>query len=246
MRLETNRGMVRRPGVRVLAAAAVLCGLAGLSGCGKVVTIGDAAPAAPASTPASAPASASSPASAPATQAAPAQTSGGDDSGSGGDDSGAGGGTLQLVGGSAAEHGLTGDGGTVTGAAAQERPPVWVQLTAVRSRTLDAHLVDVNQSTLYRFDKDTASPSRSACSGQCAVTWPPVTIKEGGKVYVSGVRPAQVGGIRRDDGTVQLTVGGWPVYRYSGDDAPGEENGQGIGGTWFAVAPDGGKAVPRS
>jgi predicted lipoprotein with Yx(FWY)xxD motif len=97
--------------------------------------------------------------------------------------------------------------------------------------------------SLHRFDKDTADPSKSTCNDACAVKWPPVTIEEGGNVYLAGVNPKEVGAIRRDDGQVQITVGGWPVYRFSGDSTPGDLNGQGVGGTWFAVGPTGNKAT---
>ncbi|MFC7387041.1 hypothetical protein [Sphaerisporangium rhizosphaerae] len=235
MRFQSNPRPAGRAGVRALAVAVALCGLTGAAGCGKVISIGDApASSAPAPAP---PASSAPPASDPA-PSAPAGTDG-----AGGQEFGPGG-PLQLVNGSAADNGASGNGGTVTGDAVQEQPPVWVQLTGVRSRTLDAHVVDVNQSTLYRFDKDSADPSRSTCEGDCAVTWPPVTIKLGGKVYVRGVRPADVGAIRRGDGRIQITIGGWPVYRFAKDQRPGDEKGQGVGGTWFAVALDGSKANP--
>ncbi len=103
--------------------------------------------------------------------------------------------------------------------------------------------ININQAALYRFDKDTAKPSKSNCNDDCAVRWPPVIIQEGGAVYLAGVDPKQVGAIRRADGNVQLTIGGWPIYRFSGDSKPGDLNGQGVGGTWFAVGPDGKKVV---
>ena len=65
---------------------------------------------------------------------------------------------LQVVNGSAAQNGQTGNGGTALGPAAQVRPPAWVQLSAVDSPQLGTHLIDVNQSTLYRFDEDTVEP----------------------------------------------------------------------------------------
>ena len=37
----------------------------------------------------------------------------------------------------------------------------------------------------------------------------------------------------------QLKAGQWPLYTFSGDTAPGQTNGQGTGGSWFVVAPDG-------
>ena len=45
----------------------------------------------------------------------------------------------------------------------------------------------------------------------------------------------------RKDGTKQLTIGGWPVYRYIGDKKPGQWKGQNVGGKWFVVKPDGKK-----
>ncbi|MBC8093129.1 MAG: hypothetical protein H7Y15_14560, partial [Pseudonocardia sp.] len=47
----------------------------------------------------------------------------------------------------------------------------------------------------------------------------------------------------RPDGGVQLTLGGWPVYRYAADPAPGATDGNGVGEKWFAINPEGGKAV---
>ncbi len=113
-------------------------------------------------------------------------------------------------------------------------------MSAVTTPTLGSpQLININQATLYRFDEDTAQPSRSNCNDACATKWPPVTIQNGGKVYLAGVKHNQVGAVRRQDGQIQITVGGWPVYRFSGDAKPGDLNGQGVGGTWFAVGPTG-------
>lgn len=104
-------------------------------------------------------------------------------------------------------------------------------------------LTDGEGLTLYRFDKDTANPSRSTCDGGCARQWPPV-VGTAGEVRVRGVDQALVASVERDDGSRQLTVGGWPVYRFAEDAAPGQAGGQGVGGTWFAAAADGKKALP--
>ena len=37
----------------------------------------------------------------------------------------------------------------------------------------------------------------------------------------------------------QVKAGDWPLYTFAGDSAPGDTNGQGSGGIWFVVAPDG-------
>ncbi|MGH7697990.1 MAG: hypothetical protein ACRENV_04855, partial [Candidatus Dormibacteria bacterium] len=39
-----------------------------------------------------------------------------------------------------------------------------------------------------------------------------------------------------------VTYGGWPLYTYSGDSAPGQSKGEGLksfGGTWWAVGASG-------
>ena len=59
----------------------------------------------------------------------------------------------------------------------------------------------------------------------------------------AGIDKNKLGSVTRADGTKQLTIGGWPVYRYSGDKAAGETTGQGVGKVWFAVTPAGKKAV---
>ena len=37
----------------------------------------------------------------------------------------------------------------------------------------------------------------------------------------------------------QVTIDGWPLYFFANDAAPGDHNGQGVGGVWFVVGPDG-------
>jgi predicted lipoprotein with Yx(FWY)xxD motif len=47
--------------------------------------------------------------------------------------------------------------------------------------------------------------------------------------------------ITRDDGSRQITVNGLPLYLYAPDEAPGDVTGQGVGGVWWVVGPDGAK-----
>lgn len=131
----------------------------------------------------------------------------------------------------------TGDWSTSPAKAAK-----WVQLSAGQAGELNPVVVNGAGFTLYRFDNDTANPSKSTCDGDCATTWPPVVVRPGGKIFLDGVDKSAVGVVKRDDGRLQVTVGGWPVYRFSKDLKPGDTNGQGVGGTWFGVTPDGRKA----
>lgn len=94
---------------------------------------------------------------------------------------------------------------------------------------------------LYRFDKDTPKPAVSNCAGKCAELWPPALTD--GDPELDGVSSDLVGTVQRADGTRQLTIGGWPVYRYAKDQKPGQWKGQAVGNTWYVVAPDGSRNV---
>ncbi|WP_244203880.1 SCO0930 family lipoprotein [Streptomyces tricolor] len=104
----------------------------------------------------------------------------------------------------------------------------------------DVHLPDGSGLTLYRFDKDTANPPKSNCADDCATTWPPVPAEDA--TAGAGIDKALLGEVTRPDGTKQLTIDGWPAYRYAKDVNAGDVNGQGVGGKWFALAPSGKKA----
>ena len=124
--------------------------------------------------------------------------------------------------------------------------PAGPALTASPTDALGTVVVDGTGYTLYRFDKDKPKPSKSNCNGSCATQWPPVLVAsaaEAKEVKLDGVDAGAVNTVKRADGKLQLTIGGWPVYRYSGDKAAGDTTGQGVGKVWFAVTPAGKKAV---
>ncbi|MEU6577994.1 SCO0930 family lipoprotein [Streptomyces sp. NPDC046805] len=137
--------------------------------------------------------------------------------------------------GSGADNGYGADGNQGSGA----DPAGKVSVASIPK--LGKVLTDGQALTLYRFDKDTADPPKSNCDGDCAKTWPPVPA--GDATAGAGVDKALLGEVTRSDGTKQLTVGGWPAYRYARDRNAGDVNGQGVGGTWYALAADGKKAV---
>lgn len=125
-------------------------------------------------------------------------------------------------------------------AAGQEEPPVTVSLNAAEIDGLGKVLTDQDGMTLYRFDRDRAEPSMSNCDSECVADWPPALAD--GEVVVAGVNKSLVDSVPRVDGNRQLTIAGWPLYRFAGDRKPGDAAGHGVGGVWFAVAPDGEKA----
>ncbi len=115
------------------------------------------------------------------------------------------------------------------------------RLAIANSEQLGSVLTDGAGLTLYRFDKDTAKPPKSNCDGDCAKTWP--VVAAGDATATAGMDPALLGEVVRSDGTKQLTVAGWPAYRFAKDTKAGDLSGQGVGGVWFAFAPDGKKAA---
>lgn len=138
----------------------------------------------------------------------------------------------------------TGDATTAPPAAGGDPTPAPSQtltdtLKAATIAKMGKVVTDQHGWTLYRFDKDTANPSKSNCDGKCAQVWPPAL--SDGNPQLVGIDPAVVGTVVRTDGTSQITIGGWPVYRYIGDPRPGTWKGQNVGGVWFVVAPNGKK-----
>jgi predicted lipoprotein with Yx(FWY)xxD motif len=115
-----------------------------------------------------------------------------------------------------------------------------VGLFAVDTKGLGTLVIDGGGFVLYRYDKDSAKPSKSTCVDGCTRTWLPVPANP--ELRVAGIDRQLVGELVRPDGTMQLTLAGWPLYGYSGDRMPGETNGQGVDGAWFAISPSGGKA----
>lgn len=98
-------------------------------------------------------------------------------------------------------------------------------------------VVDGKGMTVYYYSKDVKNSGKSNCSGGCLALWPAV-IAGAGTPKVDGVTGA-VGKITRDDGTMQLTIDGMPVYTYAQDSKAGDVTGEGVGNIWYAVSPNG-------
>jgi predicted lipoprotein with Yx(FWY)xxD motif len=106
-------------------------------------------------------------------------------------------------------------------------------------------IVNAGGRTVYAFDEDTASPSKSNCYGSCAALWSPVPAGPG-KPQLTGVAASAVGTVTRTDGTKQLTLGGWPLYLFANDAKAGDTNGQAVDGIWWVVSPTGKKIMTQS
>jgi len=91
-----------------------------------------------------------------------------------------------------------------------------------------------NSHTLYFLDVDT--PAGGTCTGGCLSVWPPM---------VPNAQARSKGGftiVNRSDGSSkQWDFKNHPLYMYSGDSGPDQNNGEGIplaGGHWHVARPN--------
>jgi len=91
-------------------------------------------------------------------------------------------------------------------------------------------LTNAQGLTLYYRTSDTAT---NVCSGGCAQAWPPITLSSGTPTS-STTLPGKLG-VETNANGQQVTYNGHPLYTFASDTAPGQTNGQGVAGVWFAV-----------
>jgi len=94
-------------------------------------------------------------------------------------------------------------------------------------------LTDERGRALYvNLDEQGGTP---LCTGDCTLNFTPV-LAEGDTVVSGEVDASLLGTVTRDDGTVQLTYNGWPLYRFARDFNPVLRLGQGLNGVWYIVS----------
>jgi predicted lipoprotein with Yx(FWY)xxD motif len=100
------------------------------------------------------------------------------------------------------------------------------------------YLVGPNGLTLYTFDNDTAADA-SSCTDDCLANWPALTVDSADDMELGeGVDDDDVTTFTRaDDGTIQVSYYGKPLYYYAGDTAPGQTNGDGLFDVWHQAMP---------
>jgi predicted lipoprotein with Yx(FWY)xxD motif len=100
------------------------------------------------------------------------------------------------------------------------------------SAELGSFLTTAAGRTLYYFSPE--HDAHIACVDACLQTWIPYKDNSGlltANVILSGTLTT----IPRPDGGRQVTYSDWPLYTFSGDNAPGDTNGQGMLGQWFVA-----------
>jgi predicted lipoprotein with Yx(FWY)xxD motif len=132
-------------------------------------------------------------------------------------------------------------GGGAYGAAPKTSAPAASGAVAIKTAKGEpgTFLVDSSGRSLYLFEADKSDTS--TCNGACAAAWPPLTTT-GAPTAGTGVKASLLGTSKRDDGKMEVTYNGHPLYYFANDSAPGDLKGQGVdafGAEWYAVTPDG-------
>jgi predicted lipoprotein with Yx(FWY)xxD motif len=99
-------------------------------------------------------------------------------------------------------------------------------------------LFDETDQAIYLFDKEKGEASE--CYDACAEAWPPV-LTNGEPKAGQGIEQALLGTTQRDDGNIQVTYNGHPLYYYA-HEGTGEvkcHNVSEFGGLWLVVDPAG-------
>jgi len=95
----------------------------------------------------------------------------------------------------------------------------------------DGILTGASGMTLYVYDKDAAGSGKSACNGPCAANWPPLMAD-------AAAKPAgDYSLVARDDGGMQWSYKGKPLYFWVKDAKPGDRTGDGFKDVWHAARP---------
>lgn len=94
-------------------------------------------------------------------------------------------------------------------------------------------LTDANGMTLYYLASD--SPTHSTCTGVCAQVWLPLL--NGEAPTSRGSLPGRLALVKTANGP-QVSYNGHLLYRYSGDTAPGQANGNAAEQRWWVVGID--------
>jgi predicted lipoprotein with Yx(FWY)xxD motif len=111
-----------------------------------------------------------------------------------------------------------------------------------------AVVTDRKGFSLYRFDESSLPvPQRRTdprvdpwpdrrlltCDAGTPPDWPVVDYEQ--NRTLAGVDAKLLGYLERADGHRQLTINGCPIYRYRGDQTPGQNTGNSVAGTWFCL-----------
>jgi len=108
---------------------------------------------------------------------------------------------------------------------------------ATNSKVGQQIVVDASGKTVYMYLPNGTSATSKVPSAIKA-NWPAVTAT-GTPTAGAGLDQSKLALEVQPDGTRQVAYGGHLLYTFVRDTAPGDANGQGLGGIWFTVSPAG-------
>ena len=104
------------------------------------------------------------------------------------------------------------------------------------SPQLGYYLVGPDDMTLYLYTRDEVT--KTNCFGRCLGNWPALTVESAHDLELPEGLAGALAVIKRpDDGTLQVTYNGMPLYYWVQDEKPGDTTGQGVGEVWYVVNP---------
>jgi predicted lipoprotein with Yx(FWY)xxD motif len=121
------------------------------------------------------------------------------------------------------------------------RPAASNSAIGIRTTPLGKILVDTSGRTLYLFQAD--KPNVRTLSQAGLAVWPAFTTTATPQAK-DGANAHQINTITGPGSGRQVTYNGHPLYRYAGDQQPGDTNGQGLnqfGAKWYVLAASGNK-----
>lgn len=111
-------------------------------------------------------------------------------------------------------------------------------LILITTRDPSSYIATADGMALYTLIGDDGSVL--PCTAQCLEAWPPYT-GEASADAGTGLNPDLVATTETEGGQ-QVTYNDYPLYAFTGDQAPVDVTGQaveGFGGTWYVVGEDG-------
>jgi predicted lipoprotein with Yx(FWY)xxD motif len=100
-------------------------------------------------------------------------------------------------------------------------------------------LADHECRTVYIFAPDGEAGGEPTCVDDCAANWPPLFVPDGSVPALADELDPSLFSVAEHAEGPMLKVGDWPLYYFAGDSGPSQTNGQGVGGVWWLVSPDG-------
>ncbi|WP_165423680.1 hypothetical protein [Ktedonosporobacter rubrisoli] len=123
--------------------------------------------------------------------------------------------------------------GAANSASAGGTAVIKTSMASVKGKS-ETILTDAKGMTLYYFTQDTAS--KTACTGSCVGAWPALLFSGSGQPMATAKLPGELEVYKNANGN-QVIYNDHPLYTFSGDTAPGQTNGEGVGGQWHVATP---------